>query len=270
MDYVHTAAPLAVALARSPTHLRRAASGGRRVRPTPARARRRAWRSSRRSRPTISTRAPRAPSAGTRRLRDAAGADARRVRRLARRVPDRVRRDPRHASRAVRRRSVRGLDDPRRGSAPRVRNAGQEPPAAPARELRRVRRPAVATSTALVRESAPAFALLLRRLARLDGVPADTNADLGAYAARRRRSRPRVVGDLLALSASRSASGVDADAALPGLSRRRRAALALRRRLERSAHERRVLPLALALAAVALRDRVAAWPQAQRSRRSRS
>ena len=40
---------------------------------------------------------------------------------------------------------------------------------------------------ALVAEAAPRFALILRRLARLDGAPAATNADLGAYAARRPR-----------------------------------------------------------------------------------
>ena len=55
----------------------------------------------------------------------------------------------------------------------------------------------------------PHFALILRRLARLDGAPAATNADLGAYAARRPRLDARVVGDVLAL-AGNHAAGVDA------------------------------------------------------------
>jgi hypothetical protein len=62
---------------------------------------------------------------------------------------------------------------------------------------------------ALVAEAAPHFALILRRLARLDGAPAATNADLGAYAARRPRLDARVVGDVLAL-AGNHAAGVDA------------------------------------------------------------
>ena len=62
---------------------------------------------------------------------------------------------------------------------------------------------------ALVAHAAPHFALLLRRLARLDGAPAATNADLGAYAARRPRLDPRVVGDVLAM-AGNSNAGVDA------------------------------------------------------------
>ena len=68
---------------------------------------------------------------------------------------------------------------------------------------------------ALVAEAAPAFALILRRLARLDGAPADTNADLSAYAARRPGLDARVVGDVLAM-ARRDASGVDAIRIYPG------------------------------------------------------
>ena len=63
---------------------------------------------------------------------------------------------------------------------------------------------------ALVAEAAPAFALLLRRLARLDGVRCDTNADLGAYALQRPGLDPRVVGDVLALAAHPDTTGVDA------------------------------------------------------------
>ncbi len=62
---------------------------------------------------------------------------------------------------------------------------------------------------ALVGDSAPAFALLLRRLAQLDGHAAATLVDLGAYAERRPGLDPRVVGDVLALT-SGPASGVDA------------------------------------------------------------
>ncbi|HUQ89852.1 MAG TPA: hypothetical protein VM096_19980 [Vicinamibacterales bacterium] len=62
---------------------------------------------------------------------------------------------------------------------------------------------------ALVAEAAPHFARILRRLARLDGAPALTNTDLGAYAARRPGLDARVVGDVLALAGNHSA-GVDA------------------------------------------------------------
>jgi hypothetical protein len=68
---------------------------------------------------------------------------------------------------------------------------------------------------ALVAEAAPAFALILRRLARLDGAPADTNADLSAYASRRVGLDPRVVGDVLAMAGQHSA-GVDAVRIYPG------------------------------------------------------
>ena len=63
--------------------------------------------------------------------------------------------------------------------------------------------------TALVADASPAFALILRRLARLDGSPAATNADLSAFAAKRPGLDARVVGDVLAMSGHRS-SGVDA------------------------------------------------------------
>ena len=61
----------------------------------------------------------------------------------------------------------------------------------------------------LVAASAPAFALLLRRLARLDGVPVATAQELTAFAASRPNLDARVVGDVLALARNRSASGVD-------------------------------------------------------------
>jgi hypothetical protein len=66
----------------------------------------------------------------------------------------------------------------------------------------------------LVTDSAPAFGLLLRRLARLDGHAAATSADLGAFAAARPNLDPRVVGDVLALIGGSSA-GVDAARLFP-------------------------------------------------------
>lgn len=68
----------------------------------------------------------------------------------------------------------------------------------------------------LVTESAPAFALLLRRLAQLDGYPAATHADLGAFAGQRPRLDPRVVGDVLALGGGTANTGVDAARLFPG------------------------------------------------------
>ena len=68
----------------------------------------------------------------------------------------------------------------------------------------------------LVTDSAPAFALLLRRLAQLDGYPLATAADLGAFASQRPKLDPRVVGDVLALSGTTSASSVDAARLFPG------------------------------------------------------
>jgi hypothetical protein len=53
---------------------------------------------------------------------------------------------------------------------------------------------------ALVRESAPGFAALLRQLARLDEFPYQTRRDLVDYAESRARLDARVVGDLLALA----------------------------------------------------------------------
>ena len=67
---------------------------------------------------------------------------------------------------------------------------------------------------ALVTDSAPSFALLLRRLAQLEGSPAATHADLGAFAAQRPALDPRVVGDVIALSGGHAA-GVDAARLFP-------------------------------------------------------
>ena len=61
----------------------------------------------------------------------------------------------------------------------------------------------------LVAHAAPAFVLILRRLARLDGAPAETHADLNAYAAQRPGLDPRLVGDVLAMAGHQPA-GVDA------------------------------------------------------------
>jgi len=63
---------------------------------------------------------------------------------------------------------------------------------------------------ALVADSAPSFALLLRRLGRLDGAPAATNAELVAFASSRIRLDARLIGDLLALARTPGGSGVDA------------------------------------------------------------
>jgi hypothetical protein len=63
---------------------------------------------------------------------------------------------------------------------------------------------------ALVGEAAPGFAVILRRLARLDGFPADTAGDLSAYAVERPGLDARVVGDVLALAREPEGSGVDA------------------------------------------------------------
>lgn len=66
-----------------------------------------------------------------------------------------------------------------------------------------------AAAAALVTESAPAFAQLLRRLARLDDVACATSQELCAYAAGRPHLDGRVVGDVLALARNSPAAGVD-------------------------------------------------------------
>lgn len=68
---------------------------------------------------------------------------------------------------------------------------------------------------ALVTDSAPAFAQLLRRLARLDDVTCTSNQELCNFAGARPKLDPRVVGDVLALVKNTSATGVDAARLFP-------------------------------------------------------
>lgn len=63
---------------------------------------------------------------------------------------------------------------------------------------------------ALVRDSAPAFAAVLRHLARLDSAAMDTTGELVGYAARRIGLDQRLVGDLTALTEAEGTSAVDA------------------------------------------------------------
>jgi hypothetical protein len=70
--------------------------------------------------------------------------------------------------------------------------------------------------SALVSEAAPAFVVILRRLARLDGHPSAANSDLSAWAAKRPGLDARAVGDVLALATHRSESGADAVRLYPG------------------------------------------------------
>jgi hypothetical protein len=72
-----------------------------------------------------------------------------------------------------------------------------------------------AAVAALVIDSAPAFAQLLRRLARLDDVSCATNQELCAYASGRAKLDARSVGDILALAKHASAAGVDATRIFP-------------------------------------------------------
>jgi hypothetical protein len=66
----------------------------------------------------------------------------------------------------------------------------------------------------LVRDSAPAFASLIRRMARLDGAAADATTALSQWAETRAGLDPRVVGDLLALAGDRSGA-VDTNRLFP-------------------------------------------------------
>jgi hypothetical protein len=68
---------------------------------------------------------------------------------------------------------------------------------------------------ALVRESAPGFAAVLRHLARLDDHPATGNTDLVQYAQRRVGLDGRIVGDLLSLSDSDGPASVDSVKVFP-------------------------------------------------------
>jgi hypothetical protein len=68
----------------------------------------------------------------------------------------------------------------------------------------------------LVTAAAPGFAALLRLLARLDGAPHGTIAELDAFASTRLHLDARLAGDLLHL-AEPSGSGIDAARLFPGL-----------------------------------------------------
>lgn len=61
----------------------------------------------------------------------------------------------------------------------------------------------------LVAESAPAFAMILRQMAHLDGFPAGTSREIGEYAEQRIGLDARVVGDVLALIEPSTAGTVD-------------------------------------------------------------
>lgn len=63
--------------------------------------------------------------------------------------------------------------------------------------------------SAIVAESAPAFAMILRQMAQLDGCSANTAREIGEYAADRIGLDPRVVGDVLALMDTSAAGAVD-------------------------------------------------------------
>lgn len=67
----------------------------------------------------------------------------------------------------------------------------------------------------LVRDSAPGFAMLLRRMAQLEDAPFDSAASLSAWASERGGLDPRIVGDLLALAVDEAAP-VDGHRLFPG------------------------------------------------------
>jgi hypothetical protein len=62
---------------------------------------------------------------------------------------------------------------------------------------------------ALVAESAPAFAMILRQMAQLDGQAATTPRELGAFAEARMGLDSRVVGDVLSLMDRSTTAAVD-------------------------------------------------------------
>jgi len=68
---------------------------------------------------------------------------------------------------------------------------------------------------ALVSDSAPAFAALLRHMARLDGASISTDSELIGYSSRRIGLDPRLVGDLLSLTVADTMSAVDAGRVFP-------------------------------------------------------
>lgn len=69
--------------------------------------------------------------------------------------------------------------------------------------------------TALVRDSAPAFAALLRHMARLDNVAATSEGELIAYCSTRIGLDGRVVGDLLTLASPDTMASVDPSRMFP-------------------------------------------------------
>jgi hypothetical protein len=62
---------------------------------------------------------------------------------------------------------------------------------------------------ALVRDSTPGVAVIMRHLARLDGAAAETRDDLVRYARDRIRVEPRVAGDVLLLADADSGAAID-------------------------------------------------------------
>ena len=68
---------------------------------------------------------------------------------------------------------------------------------------------------ALVRDSAPGFAALIRHLARLDRAPAHTVADLGRYATTNIGLDAHAVGDLLAFAEAENMPSIDATKLFP-------------------------------------------------------
>jgi hypothetical protein len=71
------------------------------------------------------------------------------------------------------------------------------------------------STAALVRESAPAFAVLLRHMARLDDVQVNSDAELVSYVSNRIGLDARLLGDLLALASPDAMSSVDAGRIFP-------------------------------------------------------
>src|SRR5690348_1332114 len=61
----------------------------------------------------------------------------------------------------------------------------------------------------LVYEAAPGFAVILRRLAQLDGRPAANDVELSAYAVERPGLDARTVGNVLAIAREQDRAGVD-------------------------------------------------------------
>ena len=199
------------------------------------------------------------------RARDAAAARSRRIRPLARRVSVRVRRDPRRSRGRVGRQSVRRTARRSGGPAARLRGAGAQPSAAPARGLSS-RRAAAATRS-------PTLIVALGRAARGAAEERPTRLE-------RARGRPSAAGRWRAIARRRALAMHRCRRTKRGASSRgtrRRRALARRTidQLERRVTWRRV-PRSALIGAAAMRCRVAdiarrlrcsARPCAQRRRR---